>query len=190
MFLLTETKSPALFLSSTHPERATSPSSFSVIQQTGYKLLLFSYQPVLTSLISGLKPVTCTYQNKALSSHLPFFFFFLTGSLQNSCRSIQAEEAKSGAGLLHLAARGVLLWSPRRRRYNLFYKSTKNDKHLVQIIFSLLFCSHTGALKSYLRELPEPLMTFGLYDEWTQASKWGDTHTHTQRDRRDSLNIL
>ncbi|XP_055008325.1 rho GTPase-activating protein 17b isoform X3 [Boleophthalmus pectinirostris] len=27
-----------------------------------------------------------------------------------------------------------------------------------------------GALKSYLRELPEPLMTFGLYDEWIQAS--------------------
>ncbi|KAM6957042.1 rho GTPase-activating protein 17b isoform 2-T2 [Aplochiton taeniatus] len=27
-----------------------------------------------------------------------------------------------------------------------------------------------GALKSYLRELPEPLMTFQLYDEWTQAS--------------------
>lgn len=28
-----------------------------------------------------------------------------------------------------------------------------------------------GALKSYLRELPEPLMTFELYDEWIQASK-------------------
>ncbi|KAL0993136.1 hypothetical protein UPYG_G00103690 [Umbra pygmaea] len=27
-----------------------------------------------------------------------------------------------------------------------------------------------GALKSYLRELPEPLMTFALYDEWTKAS--------------------
>uniref|UniRef100_A0A8C7YIA7 Rho GTPase activating protein 17b n=1 Tax=Oryzias sinensis TaxID=183150 RepID=A0A8C7YIA7_9TELE len=27
-----------------------------------------------------------------------------------------------------------------------------------------------GALKSYLRELPEPLMTFGLYEEWVQAS--------------------
>ncbi|XP_036307800.1 rho GTPase-activating protein 44 isoform X3 [Pipistrellus kuhlii] len=29
-----------------------------------------------------------------------------------------------------------------------------------------------GALKSYLRELPEPLMTFELYDEWIQASKY------------------
>ncbi|KFV61792.1 Rho GTPase-activating protein 44, partial [Dryobates pubescens] len=28
----------------------------------------------------------------------------------------------------------------------------------------------TGALKSYLRELPEPLMTFELYEEWIQAS--------------------
>ncbi|KAM7371726.1 hypothetical protein PAMP_008937 [Pampus punctatissimus] len=28
-----------------------------------------------------------------------------------------------------------------------------------------------GALKSYLRELPEPLMTTELYDEWIQASK-------------------
>lgn len=28
-----------------------------------------------------------------------------------------------------------------------------------------------GALKSYLRELPEPLMTFELYEEWIQASK-------------------
>ncbi|KAG9460478.1 hypothetical protein GDO78_021566, partial [Eleutherodactylus coqui] len=28
-----------------------------------------------------------------------------------------------------------------------------------------------GALKSYLRELPEPLMTFALYDEWIAAGK-------------------
>uniref|UniRef100_A0A7N6ALT2 Rho GTPase-activating protein 17 n=1 Tax=Anabas testudineus TaxID=64144 RepID=A0A7N6ALT2_ANATE len=28
-----------------------------------------------------------------------------------------------------------------------------------------------GALKSYLRELPEPLMTYHLYDEWIQASR-------------------
>lgn len=28
----------------------------------------------------------------------------------------------------------------------------------------------TGALKQYLRELPEPLMTSKLYNEWIQAS--------------------
>uniref|UniRef100_A0A8C4ZDD9 Rho GTPase activating protein 17b n=1 Tax=Gadus morhua TaxID=8049 RepID=A0A8C4ZDD9_GADMO len=38
-----------------------------------------------------------------------------------------------------------------------------------------------GALKSYLRELPEPLMTFGLYDEWLQASWYTNSHTHRHR---------
>lgn len=28
-----------------------------------------------------------------------------------------------------------------------------------------------SALKSYLRELPEPLMTYKLYDDWIAASK-------------------
>lgn len=30
-----------------------------------------------------------------------------------------------------------------------------------------------GALKSYLRELPEPLMSYQLYDDWIQASRQG-----------------
>ncbi|XP_045884719.1 rho GTPase-activating protein 17b isoform X3 [Micropterus dolomieu] len=37
-----------------------------------------------------------------------------------------------------------------------------------------------GALKSYLRELPEPLMTFGLYNEWTQASNVSDPDKRLQ----------
>ncbi|KAM3597481.1 uncharacterized protein V6R79_005147 [Siganus canaliculatus] len=37
-----------------------------------------------------------------------------------------------------------------------------------------------GALKSYLRELPEPLMTFGLYDEWLQASNVSDSDKRLQ----------
>ncbi|XP_044186270.1 rho GTPase-activating protein 17b isoform X3 [Thunnus albacares] len=37
-----------------------------------------------------------------------------------------------------------------------------------------------GALKSYLRELPEPLMTYGLYDEWTQASNVPDPDKRLQ----------
>ncbi|CAK6964778.1 rho GTPase-activating protein 17b isoform X3 [Scomber scombrus] len=37
-----------------------------------------------------------------------------------------------------------------------------------------------GALKSYLRELPEPLMTFSLYDEWTNASNVSDSDKRLQ----------
>uniref|UniRef100_A0A3Q1GDB3 Rho GTPase-activating protein 17 n=1 Tax=Acanthochromis polyacanthus TaxID=80966 RepID=A0A3Q1GDB3_9TELE len=37
-----------------------------------------------------------------------------------------------------------------------------------------------GALKSYLRELPEPLMTFGLFDEWIQASNVSDPDKRLQ----------
>ncbi|XP_074552158.1 rho GTPase-activating protein 17b [Halichoeres trimaculatus] len=37
-----------------------------------------------------------------------------------------------------------------------------------------------GALKSYLRELPEPLMTFSLYDEWLQASNVTDSDKRLQ----------
>ncbi|XP_023278981.1 rho GTPase-activating protein 17-like isoform X1 [Seriola lalandi dorsalis] len=37
-----------------------------------------------------------------------------------------------------------------------------------------------GALKSYLRELPEPLMTFGMYDEWLQASNVSDPDKRLQ----------
>ncbi|XP_028842510.1 rho GTPase-activating protein 44 isoform X6 [Denticeps clupeoides] len=37
-----------------------------------------------------------------------------------------------------------------------------------------------GALKSYLRELPEPLMTFELYEEWIQASNIQDMDKRLQ----------
>ncbi|KAK3520472.1 hypothetical protein QTP70_024090 [Hemibagrus guttatus] len=37
-----------------------------------------------------------------------------------------------------------------------------------------------GALKSYLRELPEPLMTFQLYDEWIQDSNVADPDKRLQ----------
>ncbi|XP_024128103.1 rho GTPase-activating protein 17b isoform X3 [Oryzias melastigma] len=37
-----------------------------------------------------------------------------------------------------------------------------------------------GALKSYLRELPEPLMTFSLYEEWVQASNFTDSDKRLQ----------
>lgn len=41
-------------------------------------------------------------------------------------------------------------------------------KGLLQKSFLLHFL--TGVLKSYLRELPEPLMTFELYNEWFKAA--------------------
>ncbi|XP_055050701.2 rho GTPase-activating protein 17b isoform X1 [Misgurnus anguillicaudatus] len=37
-----------------------------------------------------------------------------------------------------------------------------------------------GALKSYLRELPEPLMSYQLYDEWIQASNISDPDKRLQ----------
>ncbi|XP_017339412.1 rho GTPase-activating protein 17a isoform X1 [Ictalurus punctatus] len=37
-----------------------------------------------------------------------------------------------------------------------------------------------GALKSYLRELPEPLMTYEFYDEWIQASNISDPDKRLQ----------
>ncbi|XP_015718147.1 SH3 domain-binding protein 1 [Coturnix japonica] len=37
-----------------------------------------------------------------------------------------------------------------------------------------------GALKSYLRELPEPLMTFKLYDEWIKVASLKDTDDRVQ----------
>lgn len=37
-----------------------------------------------------------------------------------------------------------------------------------------------GALKSYLRELPEPLLTFQLYDEWVQAASVPETDKKLQ----------
>ncbi|XP_035987989.1 rho GTPase-activating protein 17a isoform X4 [Fundulus heteroclitus] len=37
-----------------------------------------------------------------------------------------------------------------------------------------------GALKSYLRELPEPLMTFQLYEDWIQASSVPDPDKRLQ----------
>ncbi|XP_048575857.1 rho GTPase-activating protein 44 isoform X2 [Nematostella vectensis] len=38
----------------------------------------------------------------------------------------------------------------------------------------------TGVLKQYLRELPEPLMTFALYDDWIQAASIQDSGARLQ----------
>ncbi|NWR42142.1 3BP1 protein, partial [Regulus satrapa] len=54
-----------------------------------------------------------------------------------------------------------------------------------------------GALKSYLRELPQPLMTFELYDEWVKVASLKDADSRVQSLRdtcsrlpRDSYNNL
>lgn len=41
----------------------------------------------------------------------------------------------------------------------------------MQLMLGFLSHGYLGALKSYLRELPEPLMSYQLYEEWIQASK-------------------
>ena len=40
------------------------------------------------------------------------------------------------------------------------------------MLIYLLCCVVAGALKCYLRELPEPLMTFELYTDWFKAAGW------------------
>ncbi|XP_055519066.1 SH3 domain-binding protein 1-like [Leucoraja erinacea] len=46
-----------------------------------------------------------------------------------------------------------------------------------------------GALKSYLRELPQPLMTFDLYDEWFQAASEKDLPKQIERLREVSAKL-
>ena len=41
-----------------------------------------------------------------------------------------------------------------------------------ETFISLTWRCVAGALKQYLRELPEPLMTFKYYDEWIQAARF------------------
>lgn len=37
--------------------------------------------------------------------------------------------------------------------------------------FLVFFTLFSGAFKLYLRELPEPLLTYELYSEWMQAAQ-------------------
>lgn len=48
-------------------------------------------------------------------------------------------------------------------------------RHVFTMVLAVL---SPGALKSYLRELPEPLMTFELYNDWIQASKCVSSQTN------------
>lgn len=75
--------------------------------------------------MSSTKIETPILVEKALLSH--FLYVVLAGSLQNCCRSLKTEEAQGGTGLFHLAARRVLLWSPRCSWYNPVYKCLKSE---------------------------------------------------------------
>lgn len=48
-------------------------------------------------------------------------------------------------------------------------------RHVFTMVLAVL---SPGALKSYLRELPEPLMTFELYNDWIHASKCVSSQTN------------
>lgn len=107
-----------------------------------------------------------------------FLYVFIAGSLQNSCRSVKTEEAKSSAGLLHLTARGVLLWSPRRRWYNLDYSQKVKPSGPDHFLIASLFIHRSPEV------LPQGT-------SWTSNDFWpvrwvdtglqvrGHTHTHT-----------
>nr|XP_033785805.1 SH3 domain-binding protein 1 isoform X2 [Geotrypetes seraphini] len=68
-------------------------------------------------------------------------------------------------GLFRLAAGASVL---RKLKYSLASGSSNIEE------FYLEPHAVAGALKSYLRELPEPLMTYELYDEWFKAANMRD----------------
>ncbi|XP_067875868.1 SH3 domain-binding protein 1-like isoform X2 [Heterodontus francisci] len=82
-----------------------------------------------------------------------------------ACVMMLLEKGMTEEGLFRLAAAASVL---KRLKFALDSGSFdpnefNSDSHAV-----------AGALKSYLRELPQPLMTFDLYDEWFQAASEKD----------------
>ncbi|XP_011781073.1 PREDICTED: SH3 domain-binding protein 1 [Colobus angolensis palliatus] len=78
-----------------------------------------------------------------------------------ACVMMLLSEGMKEEGLFRLAAGASVL-----KRLK---QTMASDPHSLEE-----FCSDphavAGALKSYLRELPEPLMTFDLYDDWMRAA--------------------
>ncbi|XP_045219610.2 SH3 domain-binding protein 1 isoform X3 [Macaca fascicularis] len=78
-----------------------------------------------------------------------------------ACVMMLLSEGTKEEGLFRLAAGASVL-----KRLK---QTMASDPHSLEE-----FCSDphavAGALKSYLRELPEPLMTFDLYDDWMRAA--------------------
>lgn len=48
------------------------------------------------------------------------------------------------------------------------------DAHCIKFEDALEYDTHVlaGVLKLYLRELPEPLLTYSLYEKWLEAARW------------------
>ncbi|XP_072444986.1 SH3 domain-binding protein 1-like [Chiloscyllium punctatum] len=89
-----------------------------------------------------------------------------------ACVMMLLEKGMKEEGLFRLAAAASVL----KRLKSALDSGTfdpdefKSDPHAV-----------AGALKSYLRELPQPLMTFDLYDEWFQAASEKDLPKKVER---------
>nr|XP_023486857.1 SH3 domain-binding protein 1 isoform X3 [Equus caballus] len=105
-----------------------------------------------------------------------------------ACVMMLLSEGMKEEGLFRLAAGASVL-----KRLK---QTMASDPHSLQE-----FCSDphavAGALKSYLRELPEPLMTFDLYDDWMRAASLKEPGARQEalqevcgRLPRDNLNNL
>ncbi|KAG7219831.1 hypothetical protein INR49_005853 [Caranx melampygus] len=88
-------------------------------------------------------------------------------------------QIKAHQGLCHHAAGGLFRIAPSASKLKKLKASLDCGVLDVQE-YSADPHAIAGALKSYLRELPEPLMTFELYNDWIQASNIQDQDKRLQ----------
>lgn len=107
---------------------------------------------------------------------IPSLFPPSPGTLPAGGRRLGAQEAEEQLGQRLQCPGGVLLgpsrcgrWVPARRD-----GGTQSDSPCCPpaAITPAAPPPLPGALKSYLRELPQPLMTFELYNEWVKVARW------------------
>ncbi|XP_067830443.1 SH3 domain-binding protein 1-like [Heptranchias perlo] len=89
-----------------------------------------------------------------------------------ACAMMLLEKGMKEEGLFRLAAAASVL----KRLKSALDSGSFDPKE-----FNIDSHAVAGALKSYLRELPQPLMTFDLYDEWFQAASEKDLHKKVER---------
>ena len=130
-------------------------TKFCVNPSTTFYVIYFSNKPMYKCTGVKTQPV---FTSSALSVIFP-----LLSISHINMKSVLGCQGSGGGGLA-----SPVLWTEKTFLLPLFSQSWP-----VVVSFTLtLLSAPTGALKSYLRELPEPLMTTELYDEWIQASKW------------------